>query len=174
MTRDAAMGEPRKRITRMRFGSGPMGFLSDQIRKELQRAGYPPREFQLYRTPRQQADYMLRGHTKAKQFQSAHQYYAAADIIHEKWAWFAADEAPEGAQFWHRLWDCVEVVGEKYNLEFSDRIIWDPAHVQLSNWKDFKEVVGLVEPNQTQLGWYFQITLPAVWKQHERSKARAA
>ncbi|AZV78278.1 hypothetical protein EBB79_10575 [Parasedimentitalea marina] len=46
MKRDPAMGEPRKRLTRMRYGVGPMGFLADQIMKELQRAGYPPPRIQ--------------------------------------------------------------------------------------------------------------------------------
>jgi hypothetical protein len=174
MKRDPAMGEPRKRLTRMRYQSGPMGFLADQIMKELQRAGYPPREFNLYRPPAQQEIYRRRGNSKAKPFSSAHQFYAASDIIHEKWAWFAADEAPDGAQFWDRLWDCVEVVAEKYKVEFSERLSWDPAHVQLDNWREFREVVGHKEPNQRQLDWYFQITLPAVWRQHQRSKVMAA
>lgn len=177
MFRDAAMGEPRKRITRMRYDVGPMGFLSDQIMKELQRAGYPPREFNLYRSPEIQNALKRRGNSKARAYSSAHQFYAASDIIHERWAWFdkrQKGDVPEGKHFWERLWDCVEVVGEKYGVEFSDRIAWDPAHVQLANWREFREVVGLEKPNNTQLEWYFQVTLPAVWKQHQRSKQRAA
>lgn len=167
--RNAAMGAPKKRITRMRYGVGPMGFLSDQIMKELQRAGYPPREFNLYRSPELQEKYRTRGNSRASAFSSPHQYYAAADIIHEQWAWFAADESPDGAVFWDRLWDCVEVVGEKYNVEFADRISWDPAHIELANWREMREVVGREEPNQIQLNWYFQVTLPSVWKQHQRA-----
>lgn len=175
--RDPAMGEPRKRITRMRYQVGPMGFLADQIMKELQRAGYPPREFNLYRPPRVQEEYRRKGTSKVGTFSSAHQFYGASDIIHEKWAWFdpaQKGDVPDGKHFWNRLWDCVEVVGEKYNVEFRDRISWDPAHVELENWREFREVVGRQEPNQTQLDWYFQITLPAVWKQHLRSQQRAA
>jgi hypothetical protein len=174
--RDPAMGEPRKRITRMRYDVGPMGFLSDQIRKEMQRAGYPAREFNLYRPPEEQDRMFARRVSNARRFQSSHQYYAASDIIHERWAWFDKRQpgVPDGTQFWDRLWDCVEVVGEKYNVEFSERLSWDPAHVQLENWREFKTVVGEAEPNQTQLDWYFQITLPAVWKQHLRGKLRAA
>lgn len=177
MGRDPAMGEPRQRLTRMRYGSGPMGFLADQIMKEMQRAGYPPREFNLYRPPRVQEQYRIKGTSRAAPYSSAHQYYGASDIIHERWAWFdpaQKGDVPDGQQFWDCLWDCVEVVAEKYNVEFSERLKWDPAHVQLANWKTFREVVGHTEPNQTQLDWYFQITLPAVWKQHLRSAARAA
>lgn len=175
--RDPAMGEPRKRITRMRYDVGPMGFLSDQIMKELQRAGYPPREFNLYRSPEQQAKYLMSRTSKAKAFSSAHQYYGASDIIHERYAWFDPNQpgpVPDGKEFWNRLWDCVAVVSEKYSVTFSDRIRWDPAHVQLANWKEMREVVGYEKPNQQQLNWYFQVTLPAVWRQHMRSKGRAA
>jgi len=174
MIRDPAQGEPRKRLTRMRYGSGPMGFLADQIIKEMQRAGYPAREFNLYRSPEEQDKAFARRVSRAKAFQSAHQYFAASDLIHEKWAWFAADEAPEGEQFWQRLWDCVEIVSEKFNVEFADQLVWDRAHIELASWREFREVVGHEVPNQTQLDWYFQITLPAVWKQHQRSKLAAA
>lgn len=176
MSRDPAMGEPRKRLTRMRYESGPMGFLADQIMKEMQRAGYPPREFNLYRPPRLQAKYKAQGNSFAKPYSSPHQYYAASDIIHEKWAWFDPSQkgVPDGKQFWNTLWDCAEVVAEKYNVEFKERMDWDPAHIQLTNWRDFREVVGHHEPNKKQLEWYFQITLPQVWKQHLRSVARVA
>lgn len=167
------MGEPKKRITRMRYGDGPMGFLSDQIMKELQRAGYPATEFNLYRSPALQEKYKAKGTSRASAFQSSHQYYGAADIIHEKWAWFAAEEAPSGAEFWNRLWDCVQVVSEKYSVEFDRRLNWDPAHIQLKNWTQMKQIVGLEEPNKLQLQWYFQVTLPAVWKQHLRSQERS-
>lgn len=169
--RDPAMGEPRKRLTRMRYGVGPMGFLADQIMKEMQRAGYPPREFNLYRSPEEQKKMRSRRVSMVGPFDSAHQYYAASDIIHEKWAWFAADEAPDGQAFWDCLWDCVEVVGEKYRVEFAPRITWDPAHVQLKNWREFKEVVGEVEPTQKALDWYFQITLPRVWADYQKRQA---
>lgn len=174
MVRDSAMGEPRKRLTRMRYRKGPMGFLADQIMKELQRAGYPPTEFNLYRSPEVQVQYRAKGTSKAGAYSSAHQYYGASDIIHEKWAWFAAKDAPDGTHFWNRLWDCVEVVGEKYQVEFRDRISWDPAHVELANWRDMREVVGRQEPNQTQLDWYFAVTLPAVWRQYQRLQAQKA
>lgn len=171
--RDPALGEPRKRITRMRYDVGPMGFLSDQIMKEMQRAGYPVSEFNLYRDWLEQQRMLDRGVSRAKPYQSAHQYYAAADIIHEKWAWFDKSQkgVPDGAIFWDRLWDCVEVVGEKYKVEFSPRISWDPAHVQLSNWREFQSVVGRQQPSVTALQWYFQYTLPVVWKQHQRARA---
>lgn len=181
MKRDPAMGEPRKRITRMRYDVGPMGFLADQIMKELQRVGYPSREFNLYRPAEAQKKMLIRRVSRAGPFESAHQFYAASDIIHEKWAWFAKKKAdgtptgaPDGAQFWDRLWDCAEVVAEKYNVQFSPRLSWDPAHIQLANWRECREVVGRKEPNKLQLEWYFQVTLPAVWKQHLRSQERAA
>lgn len=177
MIRDPAQGEPRKRITRMRYDVGPMGFLADQIMKEMQRAGYPPREFNLYRSPKDQEKQLAEGDSRAKAYFSAHQYYAASDIIHERWAWFdkrQKGKVPDGTHFWDRLWDCAAVVSEKYKVQFRKRISWDPAHIELSGWRDFREVVGYEKPNQMQLNWYFQHELPAVWKQHQASKARAA
>lgn len=175
--RDPAMGEPRKRITRMRYDVGPMGFLSDQIMKEMQRAGYPVREFNLYRSPQEQNQKRKEGTSKAHGFSSAHQFFAASDIIHEKWAWFdkrQKGDVPDGDQFWDRLWDCAYVVSEKHKVKFRKRISWDPAHIELANWREFREVVGFEKPNRIQLEWYFQITLPSVWKQHQRSRARVA
>lgn len=170
MMRDPAMGEPRKRVTRMRYDMGPMGYLSDQIQRELQKAHYPVREFNLYRSPEKQAEYYARGTSRAKPYNGAHQYYGAADLIHEQWAWFAAKEAPDGKMFWNRLWDCVEVVAEKHNVDFKPRIKWDPAHIELANWREMKDVVGRQEPNQQQLDWYFAVTLPKVWKQRPAAR----
>lgn len=175
--RDPAMGEPRKRITRMRYNVGPMGFLSDQIMKEMQRAGYPVREFNLYRPPSEQAKYKATGTSRAGPYSSAHQFFGASDLIHERWAWFnpaQKGDVPDGTMFWDRLWDCVAVVSERFDVEFSKRLNWDPAHIELANWRSMREVVGHEEPNQTQLDWYFQVTLPAVWKQHQRAKLSAA
>lgn len=185
--RDPAMGEPNKRITRMRYGVGPMGYLADQIMKNMQMAGYPVREFNLYRSPFDQLLKYQQGYSKALPFSGAHQFYGASDLIHEKWAWFdpSQDGVPDGTKFWNTLWDCVEVVAEKHNVEFRDRISWDPAHIELANWRDFREVVlpnwadarktddfgGYEGPNQTQLDWYFQVTLPKEWRQYQRSKA---
>lgn len=176
MSRDPAMGEPRKRLTRMRYEHGPMGFLADQIIKEMQRAGYPAREFNLYRSPDDQDAMFARGVSKVRAFSSAHQFFGASDIIHEKWSWFDKSQqgVPDGQQFWDRLWDCAEVVGEKYKVKWRKRIVWDPAHIELQGWQEFREVIGTTLPTKTALEWYFMRTLPDVWKQHLRAKARAS
>lgn len=168
------MGEPRKRLTRLRYDRGPMGFLADQIIIQMQRAGYPASEFNLFRSPAEQNRLFEKGRSKAQAFDSAHQFCAASDLIHEKYAWFAGDDAPPGDLFWDRLWDCAQVVSEKFRVEFEPRISWDPAHIELSNWRDFRAVVGRSEPKQIQLDWYFQITLPAVWRQHQNAKQSSA
>lgn len=171
VARNAAMAEPKKRITRMNYKEGPMGFLGDQIMKEMQRAGYAPRSFILYRSPTQQARELADGDSKAQPYSSAHQYYCAMDIIDEKWAWFADDAAPDGTAFWDTLWDCVEIVSEKFGVEFSQRLDWDAAHVQLANWRTFRNQVGRREPTQPELDQWFAEVLPAVWKQYQRSLA---
>lgn len=168
--RDPAMRAPRKRVTRMNYGDGPMGFLADQICKEMQRAGYAPRIFILFRTPEQQAKEKADGDSRAGPFQSAHQYYCAADIICEKWAWFGHKDAPDGTEFWNTLWDCVELVSEKYKVKFSPRLSWDAAHVQLAEWKEFRSSIGSRKPFQHELDQYFAEVLPSVWKQHKLAK----
>lgn len=190
--RDPAMGEPKKRMTRMRYNAGPMGFISDQVQKEMQRAGYPVREHELYRSPERQSQLLARGRSTAKPFSSAHQFFGASDLIHEKWAWFdpAIPDVPDGAQFWATLYDCIQVVSERYSIPLRwggdwngngvpvlhdpKESFWDPAHFELCNWRDFREVVGPRPPSRIALEWYFQQTLPAVWKQHLRSQERAA
>lgn len=170
--RDPAMGEPRKRQTRMDYARGPMGFLASQIVKEMQRAGYPASVHAIYRSPEDQQKMVERRVSKAPPFSSAHQYYGAADIIHERFAWFdpSIPNVPDGSLFWARLWDCVEVVGEKYNVAFRPQIIWDPAHVELKNWRDVRKRIGQREPSATTLAWYFENTLPSVWKAHREAQ----
>lgn len=177
--RDPAQGEPRKRLTRMRYNAGPMAFLSDQIMKEMHRAGYPAVEHSLFRSPAAQLAAFQRQNSRAGPYNSAHQYWCAADVIHERWAWFAkkdhlgrATGAPDGEAFWDRLWDCVGLVSEKYSVEFSKRLTWDPAHVELANWRDFKTIIGRKEPSQLQLNDFFFLTLPKVWKAHLASAAK--
>lgn len=164
-----AMNAPEKRITRMRYSDGPMGFLADQIMKEMQRVGYDPVEFNLYRSPQDQAKY-LGSTSKAGPFQSAHQYYAASDIIDRRFAWFEGKPKGFGDPFWTALWDCVELVSEKYVVRFSPRLSWDAAHVELADWRFFKAKVGEQRPTQAQLDEYFAEELPQLWRAHLRAK----
>lgn len=169
MATNAAMRSPKKRITRMDYRHGPMGFLADQIKKEMQRAGYAPATFCLYRSPEQQRREWLDGDSKARPYQSAHQYYAAADIICERWAWFGHADAPDGDPFWECLWDCVELVSEKFGVEFDPPLAWDRAHVELTGWEQFRSRVGERPPTREELDAWFAETLPRVWKQHLKS-----
>lgn len=170
-TRNRAMRQPKKRITRMRYGDGPMGYLSDQIMKEMQRAGYAPREHCLYRSASEQIAMLNKRVSRAGAFESAHQYYSAVDIICERWAWFADPKAPSGQPFWDCLWDCVELVSERFKVNFDPVLSWDLAHVELTGWEDFREKVGYDRPNQMQLDQYFADKMPAVWKARQRALA---
>lgn len=161
--RDSAMGEARFPVRKMRYDLGPMAFLSDQIVKEMQRAGYPAREHCLLRPADLQHALRAAGRSKAGPWQSAHQYYAAADIIHDRWAWFAAKEAPKGGEFWRHLWLAVEMVSEKYAIEFAPKLSWDLAHVELLGWKGFRKRIGEQHPTKEQLEEYFAAALPKVW-----------
>lgn len=170
MKRDAAMGPPTKRMTRYDYSQGPMGFLAGQIVKEMQRAGYPAKVFHILRSAEKQQEYYTRGTSKAPPWYSAHQYYGAADIIHEQWAWFAADDAPDGKQFWDTLWDCAYVVGEKYDVQFEQRISWDPAHIELVGWESVASSIGERHPTQGEVDRWFKALLPEVWRQRPSAK----
>lgn len=174
MQRDPAKGARSNRVTRMRYDVGPMGFLGDQIQKEMDRAGYPVKEHCLHRGARAQNAAFERKASKARAFQSAHQFYGAGDYVHEKWFWFAKKNddgsptgAPDGTMFFDALWDCVALVSEKYGVEFAPRLSWDAAHVELANWRVMRDRIGERKPNSTDLRWYFAFTLPRVWKAHE-------
>lgn len=150
-----------------------MGFLASQIVKEMLRACYPASVYCIYRSPQEQVRLMDKGFSKAPAYSSGHQYYGAGDIIHEKWAWFdkSIPNVPDGSQFWDRLWDCAGVVSEKYKVPFRPRITWDPAHIELRNWRDLRKRIGENEPSYASLVWYWEHTLPAVWKEHKKSVA---
>jgi len=139
--------------------------------KEMQAAGYRPTLHCLYRSPQMQADAKSRGASNAGPFQSGHQYYGAADIVDEKWYWFAQDEAPPGHDFWECLWDCVQLVSEKYDVRFKSRLPWDLAHVELESVDDFRTRIGKREPTRVELDQWFAQELPKVWKQYQASKA---
>lgn len=168
---DPAMGEPSKRVTRMRYDQGPCGFLQGQVIKGMQQAGYPAKLFQLFRSPELQEQYFLRGTSKAPPWRGAHQHHGAFDIIHERWAWFdpSQDGVPDGEPFWECLWDVCQVVSEKFGVELGPRISWDPAHVELVGWRDFAKMKGNRVATPAQLDQWFEVMLPDVWRAYQRA-----
>lgn len=160
-----------KKQTRYTYTNGPMMFLGQQIVRAMQDQGYPSKIYQCYRDPDDQMVAYYRGNSKAKAYESPHQYFEAVDIIHQKHGWNVSHE------YWDTLQACVEMVSEKYGVKLNHGHTWkwrDSAHIEIRDWRSFKHYVGRQRPTQEQLAQRFEDLLPQVWKQYKRSKGASA
>lgn len=105
--------------------------------KELERRGIPMYAFELMRTPERQNNLLANGRSKAKAWSSPHQYGCAVDIVSHTKYW---DLTP-------KQWDVLGAIGKeiarKMNVELTwggDWKFYDPAHWQLTNWREYKEM----------------------------------
>lgn len=132
----AAHGERRqqKKRSRYTYTEGPMTFLAQQMVRTMQEMGWPAQIHAVYRSPDDQQKAFARGHSRAAPWESAHQYYMAADIIHAELAW----TAPQ--QFWDDLRAVGQIVSDEYKvpLEFGYDWGWDLAHIEIVGWRDFR------------------------------------
>ena len=128
---------PRKQ-TRYSYTAGPMYFIGQQIVRKMQDAGYPARIYCCYRTPHEQEKAFDRKVSKARPFQSPHQFYEAVDIIHPDKGW-----EPDDPGYWDMLKAAGQAVANKYRieLEFGHDWGWDSAHIELKDWREFSEKV---------------------------------
>jgi len=92
--RDAAWGEPLKRLTLMTYDRGPVGFLSSQIVKSMQRVCYP-----------------------CAVIDDNSFYLGIMRFEHETYGLFEGETSPDGQTFWDILSDCVDVCAEKFSIE---------------------------------------------------------
>lgn len=132
------MQEP-KRQTAYCYTDGPMYYLGQQIVKAMQDAGYPAKILYCYRSPEHQARLYAKGRTvagkivtKAKPWQSAHNYMEAVDIIHPSKAWDVTED------YWEALASCVRIVAHKYDVSLEHGHYWrfrDSAHIELTDWR---------------------------------------
>ena len=81
--------------------------------------------FETYRSPKDQDDAHGRGTSKARAWQSPHQYGFAADFVpfgHNGWNWDA-----------HNDWDFLRARAVQCGL--NNRITWDRPHVEHPDWE---------------------------------------
>ncbi len=183
--RDA--GQARKRQTRYTYTDGPMYYLGQQIVRAMQDAGYPAKIVECYRPPTRQNDLFSLGRSKARGWESPHQFYEAVDIVHDTRGW---DVGPE---FWDTLASCVRIVAERFGVDLEHGHFWtfkDSAHVELKDWRVFREVIRQrwrldvddwnrarmddpllavpmptpTPPTQSERAARFQAVLPDVWR----------
>ena len=151
-----------KRQTRYTYTDGPMYFLGQQIVKVMEDAGYPAMIHCCYRSPQLQQKWFDKGTSKARPWESPHQYWEAVDIVHPSLFWNVSSD------YWEQLAVAVRIVAEKYGVELEHGHHWkwvDSAHIELKDWRKVKRLVGDVHPTPQQLAERFQQVLPRVWAQ---------
>lgn len=158
-------GQAEKRQTRYDYTQGPMHYLGQQIVRGMQDAGYPAKIHVCYRPPDLQDSLYRRGRSKAKAWQSPHQYFEAVDVVHETLFWECEQD------FWDTLARVVKIVAEKYNvtLEHGYDWGWDSAHIELKDFRKVRNRQGRRVPDALQLAYRFEEVLPDVWKQATRN-----
>lgn len=164
-----------KRQTRFSYKDGPAYFLGQQVVKLMEDAGYPAKILYCYRSPSKQEELYAKGRTKpggivtkARAYQSAHQFMEACDIIHPSKGWDVSED------YWETLAACIRTVAEKYGVEINHGHYWkfrDSAHFELSDWKKQKELLEPIlsasklldpTPTEAQLWVRFCDVLPDV------------
>jgi hypothetical protein len=121
--------------------SGPMFYLAHVIVKKMADSGYPTKIVYCYRSPEEQARLYAQGRstegvivTKAKPWQSAHQYWEAADFCHKTLGWNVPME------YWDQLERVVKAVEAEYRVDLTGGYEWewDRAHVEIKHWREQK------------------------------------
>jgi hypothetical protein len=155
-----------QRQTAFCYTSGPMFYLGQQIVRAMQDAGYPAKIHACYRSPSVQRRLKAEGRSKADAWQSPHQFYEAVDIIHPGKGWDVS------SSYWDALAACSRVVSAKFGvpLELGHDWGWDSAHIEIKNWRVFRDLHLAVmrregverPPNGDELCERFKVVLPLV------------
>lgn len=104
--------------------------------QELEKHGIPFYGFYFHRSHALQDKLYAKGRSKAKGGQSPHNYGLAVDMVHSTRYWdLSRDE-----------WAMIGTIGKEVARRLNIKVTWggdwqfyDPAHWQLSNWKDLVE-----------------------------------
>lgn len=172
-----------KRQTRYTYLEGPMKFLGQQIVKSMEDAGYPALIHCCYRSPEAQMEAYGRGVSRAKAWQSPHQFMEAVDIVHPTLFWNVS------ADYWEQLAVCTRIVAEKFNVDLTGGFDWgwDLAHIEIRDWRSLKDDPDWLEFKREELRSVqegtpapqvplealqrrFQEVLPSVWSQYQSRK----
>lgn len=122
----------------------------------------PIKAFEFLRTQERQVELLKEGKTKAGPMLSPHQYGLAVDIISTTKGWALSKKQ------WEVIGSIGKEVARKRNIKIKwggdwekEIGFWDPAHWQLSNWKDYKTAYdhcvskGIKIPEETNLRFAF-------------------
>lgn len=121
-----------------RFGAHPDILKFEKaLVKRLNKLGVPMFSNEVLRSPERQTEIYIKGNSRAKAGQSPHQYGCAVDIIHGVKGWEISNDA----------WKLIGFLGEEEAKKLGLKIkwggsfptLWDPAHWELTFWKQVKE-----------------------------------
>lgn len=169
-----------KMQTRFDYSQGPMYYLGQQIVSEMQKAGYPSKIVYGYRSPELQNKLYAQGRTapgaivtRAKAYQSPHNFHAAVDICHRQRGWKV------GKDYWEALNACVKIIERRHGVDLvhghdwdedgvpaymdKDERLWDAAHVELKDWRDIRDAQkwqGFYNMGAGDLWFLFERYLP--------------
>lgn len=121
-----------KRQTHYTYTDGPMVYLGQQIVKSMEDAGYPAKIHCSWRSPEEQQLVFNKGRSKARPWQSPHQFFEAVDIVHPSLYWAVSPS------YWETLAACVELIALKYDVDLVHGHHWkftDSAHIELKDWR---------------------------------------
>lgn len=109
---------------------------------KLRKLNVPLFATEVWRDSARQTELFVKGHSKAKAGQSAHQYGLAVDIIHSIHGWSLSP----------RQWELIGVLGLELAIQrgikitwggddpgVDDKFSWDPAHWEIRDWKNHKD-----------------------------------
>lgn len=108
---------------------------------KLKKMGIPMFAHAVTRGKAAQTQAYVQGNSRAQYGQSPHNYGMAVDLIHSQHAWALSE----------KQWEIIGVLGKEVALQRGirinwggndgpgDRFSWDPAHWEISDWKQQKE-----------------------------------
>jgi hypothetical protein len=143
---------------------GPMFYIAQQICKRMAKMGYPSKIAVFFRGPEQQDLEYAEGDSKARAWQSPHQFFEAVDIVHKTLGW----QAPPA--YWDALAVCVRVMAAELNVKLVHGHHWrfvDSAHIELADWRVVRDRMsaqlhGMQPPRPAQLAERWKEILPSI------------
>ncbi len=127
--------QPLKKVQSKDRTQGPAYYLGMQVVRMMEDAGYPSRILYCWRSPQVQNRFYNKGTSKAKAWQSPHQYMEAVDVIHATRGWNVSED------YWDTLAACVRTVSSRFNVQLEHGHNWkfrDSAHFEIKPWREVK------------------------------------
>jgi hypothetical protein len=148
---------------------------ADAMIQECRQRQIPLYAFEILRTPERQRQLKIEGRTKAKPYESAHQFGYAIDLIHKSRLWSLEQSE----------WEIIGAIGKEIARKKNIRITWggdwgwDYAHWELTDWRDldyklahnYMRYNNIEIPNETAKRFErYEQLMPIVYEHHGYKK----